>query len=144
MTTSTLAAVLAAPLIFSACVSGADRTADVPPTTIRGTIHYDGPAVGRGRPLAIAVYGSLPPTGPPVRTALLQTYEFPQPFQFDGLPPGTYFVGASIDVDRADRRYAGMLNPELDPFGYVGDGAPITLGDRWGVGGLDITLEDPQ
>ncbi len=131
------------PFLLTACAMGSDSQVGPPQSVVSGTIHYEGPAAGRGRPLSIAVYGSLPPTGPPLRAVLVEDYEFPYRFTFDGLRPGTYYVGALIDVDRADRRYAGMLNPERDPFGYAGDGVPIVLGERRGVGGLEIRLEDP-
>jgi len=136
-----LAALVA--ILVPGCLSETDSDVGVPPGIVTGTIHYDGVAAGPGRPLAIAVYGTFPPSGPPVRATLIDTYEFPVRFSFDNLSEGTYYVGALIDVDRADRRYAGMLNPELDPYGYAGDGAPVVVGPTAGVGGLAIQMVDP-
>lgn len=136
---------LAALLVILApgCLSETDGDIGVPPGVVTGTINYDGVAAGPGRPVAIAVYTTFPPSGPPVRTALLDTYEFPVRFSFVDLSAGTYYIGALIDVDRADRRYAGMLNPELDPYGYANDGAPVVLSPSEGVGGLAIQMTDP-
>ena len=113
-----------------------------PPGSISGSIAYDGPAAGGGRPLAIAVYRTFPPSGPPVAWTLVETYAFPFRYSFDGLPPGTYFVGAAVDVDPADTRYVGMLNAERDPHGYALEGGRIEVTSVEGSAGADIRLED--
>lgn len=129
--------------LLPGCLADGGSDVGVPPGVITGTVDYDGVAAGPGRPLALAVYRTFPPSRPPVRTALIDGYDFPVRFSFHGLSPGTYYVGASIDVDRADRRHAGMLNPALDPFGYAGEGAPVVLGATAGVGRLAIHMVDP-
>jgi hypothetical protein len=96
-----------------------------------------------GRPLAIALYRSFPPSGPPVATKLLERFALPYRYEFTGLAPGSYYVGALIDVDRMDTRHAGMLVPERDPHGYAGGGAPIQLGVSQGAAAVEIELEDP-
>lgn len=119
------------------------------PTTSRagslsGVIRYDGTMGGAGRPLAIAVYRSFPPSGPPVATRLVERYELPYRYEFSGLAPGTYYVGALIDVDRMDTRYAGMLVPRRDPHGYASGGEPISLTADRGAASADIELRDPR
>ncbi len=115
-----------------------------PPGTLAGAVHYEGELPTAGRALAIAVYGSFPPTGPPLRALLLERYELPQPFVFEGLASGNYYVGALVDVDRMDTRHSGMLNAELDPYGYFGGGQPIALDAGSGAANLDVVLEDPR
>ncbi|MBI2892979.1 MAG: hypothetical protein HYY06_05470 [Deltaproteobacteria bacterium] len=125
------------------CACAAQVGADPPPAgTISGTITYDGPAAGGGRPIAVAVYRNFPPSGPPVSWKLLETYELPVRYSFDGLPPGNYWVGAAIDVDPADTRYVGMLNPRRDPHGYALEGRRIEVGEIEGAAGADVRMED--
>jgi hypothetical protein len=112
--------------------------------SIEGTITYDGAAGGGGRALSIAVYKTYPPKGPPLATQLLQHYQLPYHYRFSGLEPGTYYVGALIDVDPADTRYPGMLNAARDPYGYVGGGQPVKVAQLQGAAGADVRLEDPQ
>jgi hypothetical protein len=90
--------------------------------------------------LAIAVYSSFPPSGPPLATQFIERYTLPFRYEFTGLRPGRYYVGALIDVDRMDTRHAGMLNRARDPFGYAGRGAPVDLRVDRGTAGADITL----
>lgn len=111
---------------------------------IGGTIRYDGAATGGGRPLAIAVYATFPPAGPPVTWKLVTEYELPYRYVFEGLPPGRYVVGASIDVDPVDTRDLGRLNPARDPHGYAGGGALFDVDALGGAAGADILLEDPR
>lgn len=126
-------------------ISCADAGSSVPAgSTIGGTIRYEGAAREGGRPLAIAVYATLPPSGPPVAWRVIEQYELPYRYVFEGLPPGRYVVGASIDVDPADTRYLGRLNPGRDPHGYSGGGQPFDVDDYAGADGADIRLEDPR
>ena len=113
------------------------------PGTISGVVHYDGPAAARGRVLAIAVYRSFPPVGPPVATQLIERYTLPYKYEFNGLPPGTYHVGALIDVDRQDSRHAGMLVRGTDPHGYAAGGGPIVVALDRGVAGVDVLMQEP-
>lgn len=85
-----------------------------------------------------------PPSGPPVAWRLVEEYELPYRYVFDGLPPGRYVVGASIDVDPADTRYPGRLNPLRDPHGYARGGWLFNVDSFAGVDGADIVLEDPR
>ena len=112
--------------------------------TIGGTITYAGAAAGGGRPLSVAVYRRCPPSGPPIAYQLVETYQLPHRYEFVGLPPGTYCVGALIDVDPADTRYLGMLNAKRDPHGYAGTDHPVTVGEFSGASGVDIKLMDAQ
>jgi len=114
-----------------------------PQNSISGTISYDGVA-GGGRALSIALYKTYPPKGPPLATQLIQSYQMPYSYSFEGLEPGTYYVGALIDIDPADTRYPGMLNAARDPHGYVGGGQPVQLVQLQGSAGADIHLEDPR
>jgi len=115
--------------------------------SISGTISYTG-NVGGGRALSIAVYSTYPPKGPPLATQLVQKYDLPYHYSFEGLEPGTYYVGALIDIDPSDTRYPGMLNAVRDPHGFVGGGslpAPVKIVDSMqGTAGVDIRLEDPR
>jgi uncharacterized protein (DUF2141 family) len=133
---------LAATASLSACLGQSDGAGAAAPETITGTIYYEGSAAAPGRPLSIAVYTSFPPSGAPLATQLVESYDFPFHYHFDGLKPGRYYVGALIDVDRADTRYAGMLNRVRDPFGYAAKGAPTELEIDRGAAGADITLEE--
>lgn len=110
--------------------------------TIAGTVYYDGSAAGGGRPLGIAVYKTYPPSGPPVTYQLVDKYQFPYHYVIDGLSPGTYYVGALIDVDPADTRYVGMLNPKRDPHGYAGSGQQVRVEEFHGTSGVDVVLEE--
>jgi hypothetical protein len=123
-------------------VAACGPTKSSPGGTIAGTISYEGPAAGGGRPLGIAVYKTYPPSGLPITYQLLDNYQFPYRYVFNGLSPGSYYVGALIDVDPADTRYVGMLNPKRDPHGYVGKGQPVRVDDLQGASGADIALED--
>lgn len=111
--------------------------------TIAGSVFFDGQTAALGQPLAIAVYRSFPPKGPPVAWRYVEQYSFPYRYEFDDLPPGTYYVGALVDVDRMDSRHAGMLNPRRDPHGYAGGGEPIAVTALAGAAGADIRLEEP-
>ncbi|MCP4446138.1 MAG: DUF2141 domain-containing protein [Myxococcales bacterium] len=104
--------------------------------TISGVIQYDGVAQGPGRTLSIALYRSFPPVGPPIQSELIETYSFPYRYELTDLAPGTYYVGALIDVDRLDTRYSGMLNVLRDPYGY----ASSSLHSTRGVAAVNITL----
>jgi hypothetical protein len=121
---------------------GSTKTGAAPSGTIAGTITYAGAAAGGGRPLSIAVYAHCPPSGPPVAYQLVETYRLPYRYQFVGLSPRTYCVGALIDVDPLDTRYVGMLNPKRDPHGYSASERPVVVDELAGASGIDITLED--
>ena len=125
---------------FAAC----GPTKATPTGTISGTISYDGHSAAAGRPLGIAVYKTYPPSGPPVAYRLVDEYQFPYRYVFDGLPPGAYYVGALIDVDPTDTRYVGMLNAKRDPHGYAGNGQQVRIEDFGGTAGVDILLEDSR
>ncbi len=131
-------AVMGAIVLIAAC--GSTRSA--PAGTITGTISYDGSAAGGGRPLGIAVYKTYPPSGMPIAYRLVADYQFPYRYVIDGLPPGTYYVGALIDVDPADTRYVGMLNAKRDPHGYAGNGQQVEVEDLHGSSSADIVLQD--
>ena len=133
---------MASTALWWACASPDNEVGAAARETISGTIYYDGNAVAPGRSLAIAVYASFPPSGPPLATQLIERYELPFHYRFTGLRPGRYYVGALIDVDRMDTRYAGMLNRVRDPFGYAGGGEPIEIDASQGAAGVDITLEE--
>lgn len=123
-------------------VSACGPTKSTSTGTISGTISYEGSASGAGRPLGIAVYKTYPPSGPPVAYRLVDEYQFPYRYVFDGLSPGTYYVGALIDVDPADTRYVGMLNAKRDPHGYAGNGQQVKIEDFQGTSSVDIVLQD--
>lgn len=132
-----------------ASVHGGCAADDARPTlpagsTLGGIIYYDGAAAAPGRPLAIALYRTFPPQGPPVATRLVEQYALPYTYLFEDLSAGDYYVGALIDVDRLDTRYAGMLNADRDPHGYAGGGAPVQVGEQVGAVGIDIPLADPR
>lgn len=135
------AVALAALLLFAgACGIPGDKPGLPTAGSISGTIRYGGAGAALGRPLAIAIYRTFPPVGPPLATQLIESYEFPYRYEFSDLPPGTYYAGALIDIDRTDTRYAGMLVESRDPHGYAGDGAPVRLAPGRGVAGVDIDL----
>jgi len=90
------------------------------------------------------LYSSYPPSGRPIRAQLVEDYSLPFSFTFSGLPAGTYYVGALIDVDRMDTTWSGMLNPERDPYGYAGEGTPFEIVDFESVPSADIELEVQQ
>jgi hypothetical protein len=127
-------------VIASSCTSAS--LGGAPTGTITGTITYSGAAGGGGRPLSIALYPRCPPKGAPLAVQLVEKYELPYRYRFDGLSPGSYCVGALIDVDPADTRYVGMLNPKRDPHGYAADGHVISVEQFSGASGANITLED--
>lgn len=124
------------------CDSSSDLPRAAPAGTLSGTIRYQGAMTAPGRPLAIALYRTFPPSGPPMATRLVERYELPYHYEFTGLAPGTYYVGALIDVDRMDTRYAGMLT-KRDPYGYAGGGEAIRLDASQGAAAIDVDLEDP-
>lgn len=126
-------------LLLSSCGPSTGTAAG----SISGTISYSG-ALGGGRALSIALYKTYPPKGPPLASQLVQKYEMPYHYFFDGLEPGSYYVGALIDIDPSDTRYPGMLNAVRDPHGYVGNGKPVKLEQLQGAPGADIRLEDPR
>ncbi|MBI4509524.1 MAG: hypothetical protein HY698_07790 [Deltaproteobacteria bacterium] len=129
-------------LLGAGCALDSGDTSLPPGGTISGTISYTGPAAGGGRPLSIAVYRTYPPSGPPVAWRLVEEYKFPYHYYFENLPPGSYTVGASLDVDPADTRYLGMLNAKRDPHGYASHGKLVSVDAMHGVGGADLKLED--
>lgn len=126
---------------MSGCASsGAESTG----STISGEIAYTGSAAGGGRPLAIAVYRTYPPSGPPVAWRLVENPKFPYRYTFDGLAPGNYVVAASVDVDPSDTRYVGMLNVKRDPHGYSSGGQLVHVDAMHGVAGMDVALGGGQ
>lgn len=131
-------------LAVATCAPSGPSAHDPPAGSIGGTISYDGAAAGAGRALSIAVYRVYPPKGPPVASKLVERYDLPYQYSFDGLDPGTYYVGALIDVDPSDTRYPGMLNAARDPYGYVGGGQPIVVQQFSGVAGADIALREDR
>lgn len=133
---------IAGAVLIWGCDDRSEVVFEAPGGTLSGTIDYTGAAAGPGRPLSIALYRSFPPKGPPVAAKLIENYSFPQRYQFSGLAPGTYYVGALIDVDRMDTRYAGMLAPKRDPHGYAGAGAPIAIDSTRGAALIDLELKD--
>ena len=131
-------------LVLAAVSCGSTQTGGATTGTIAGTIASSGAAAGGGRPLSIAVYRRCPPSGPPIAYQLVETYQLPYRYDFVGLAPGTYCVGALIDVDPADTRYVGMLNAKRDPHGYAGTDRPVMVGEFSGASGVDIKLTDAQ
>ena len=127
-------------LALTACVE--DAVTSPQGGTISGTVYYAGPAAAPGRPLAIALYSSYPPVGPPAATRLVDSYQFPYDYHFENLAPGTYYVGALIDVDRLDTRHTGMLNAGRDPYAYAP--GPVIVDDLEGASGVDLGLEDAR
>jgi len=121
-----------------------DAPSAAPTSTVSGAITYAGPAAASGRPLAIAVYPTFPPQGPPVVWRIYEAYTFPFQYSFQQLPPGSYVVGASIDVDPTDTPYLGQLNAKRDPYGYSAGGRLIAVDEQRGAAGIDIALEDPK
>ncbi|MBI2388562.1 MAG: hypothetical protein HYV09_03000 [Deltaproteobacteria bacterium] len=121
-------------------------TSETAPQTasISGTITYAGAAAGHGRPLAIAVYRAFPPKGPPVAWRLIEQYQLPYRYTFDNLPPGSYVVGALVDVDPADTRNIGQLNAARDPHGYSASGRLLPVDATHIAEGADIVLEDAK
>jgi hypothetical protein len=134
--------VAAALILLAAASCTSSGSGPAPSGTISGTITYAGAAAGGGRPLSIAIYGHCPPKGPPLAFQLIETYTLPYRYQFDGLTAGAYCVGALIDVDPADTRYVGMLNPGRDPHGYAAHGHVVSVETWNGASSVDITLED--
>jgi hypothetical protein len=57
-----------------------------------------------------------------------------------GLPPGTYYVGAYMDVEFPD------YDPDVDPAGWYGGAqpVPVTVEDGMDRLDIDIELEDPN
>ena len=127
-----------------ACGTSATDSTSPRTSSVSGTITYAGPAAARGRPLAIAVYRSYPPKGPPVAWRLVDDYRFPYRYTFDDLPAGSYTVGALIDVDTADTRNIGQLNAARDPHGYAAGGRLLSVSEQHAELGADIALQDPQ
>ncbi|MBI2891427.1 MAG: hypothetical protein HYY13_11665 [Nitrospirae bacterium] len=118
-------------------VGGGEGSLDV-------VIDYHGKTARAGQPLAVAVYESYPPKGAPLTYKLIEDYSFPTTVRFDGLPPGDYVVGASVDLDPSDTPYAGMLKAGVDPFGYAGAADRIRIHPLSKAPRAEIRLERPR
>ena len=77
---------------------------------IYGTVTYDGNKTG---PLYVAVFKEVPPKGPPIAMARIQSPVFPQSYQINNVSPGHRYVIAYIDVNNKL-----MLAPEDPSSGY--------------------------
>lgn len=104
------------------------------------TIQYDGTLAPAGQPLAIAVYETYPPKGVPLAYKVIERYSFPYSAHFEGLPPGDYVIGASIDLDPSDTPHVGMLKAGVDPFGYAGSTERIHVRQNAAASPLKIVL----
>lgn len=108
------------------------------------TITYDGKIANHGQPLAVAVYETYPPKGPPLTYKVVEDYSFPSTVRFEGLPPGEYVVGASIDLDPSDTPHVGMLKAGVDPFGYAGQAKKIQIQHDTPPTSIGVTLQTPR
>ena len=108
------------------------------------TITYDGKVAKHGQPLAVAVYESFPPKGAPLTYRVIEDYSFPYTIRFEGLPPGQYVVGASIDLDPSDTPHVGMLKAGVDPFAYAGHVKRIQVWQDTPSPSVGLSLQQPR
>lgn len=130
-------------LWLAACDGGAANPDAGPPdagggtrAAVVGEVRYEGDADGS---LLVGVFPwdeahPSQPTGPPVDFVPVDAPGFPFPYEIGGIRPGSYFVGAVLDVGRDDPTIPG----EEDLEAYTGR-LELAPGDRIEV---DLVLED--
>ncbi len=109
---------------------------DVENGTFAGTVTYGGP-VAAADALHVGVFNTPtydPATGPPVAWLVEPNPTFPYDFDFDEIPPGTYWIGSYLDVGGDDPDGAGPEDPgiNLGPFLLAPDGS---------VTGIEVALD---
>ena len=121
--------ILAAALALS-CGSEEEETTG----KISGTISYNG--VNQGT-LGIAAFASLPPMSAPDGMALVTNPVFPQAYEIENLPSGSYYIYAYMDVGGNNLTMPGAEDP-VSAFT-----AAIEVAGGETTAGVDLTLVDP-
>ena len=100
--------------------------------TVSGKITYTGTKTGK---IYIGLFTSSNFTGQP---AYGTTISSPGSYQIQDVAPGTYYVGAYMDVNNNN-----TYDPTIDPAGVYANN-PITVNAGETKTGIDITLKDPE
>ena len=119
------------------------------PMALSGRLFYDGTAyAGRNLPAYVGVFDTTGFSMDSLPTPVAG-WEGGYPWDVDwtveevasGLPAGTYYVGAYLDVDTLGVGY----DPTTDPVGLYGVGGPVpvTIAEGSDAVGIDIHLADP-
>ena len=111
---------------------------DVENGTFSGTVTFDG-AVGAADELHIGVFDTPtydPSSGAPPASMVDPNPVFPYAFDFTDIAPGTYWIGAYLDIGGDDPTAAGPEDPEVQvgPFLLAPDGT---------VTGIEVPLPTP-
>jgi hypothetical protein len=124
-------------------ITGADFTM-VDPSAVAGTISYDGVYSPGFWTVGVGLFDTdnFDPSDPPLYTtgAYWPDYSGWQFISLDGIPDGTYYVGAFMDVNGND-----AYDSAVDPAGIHGGNtpAPVVVSRGRDTLGIVITLADP-
>ena len=107
---------------------------------LAGVISYEGTAAGDK--VVIGTFDQWPPTAAPKEIAYVDVPEtgFPIAYEVMFQFPGSYFLGAFLDVDPTD---GVAMNLDLDPMDFPGEGEEKSeLAEEENT--HDFVLEDPE
>ena len=104
--------------------------------TIRGTITCSGALSSSSSPVYVNLFAGTS-TPPPVEELMITCG---QPYQFEGLPAGTYYVNAFLDLNDS----GGGPPDANEPLSWYGEPDALDFSANWDLTDIDITLDQTE